>query len=360
MKYLLYFFILILVLIILIVLFYVLYPWFGWTLSKQQLNEYSKFDNFSDWKFKNIEDTPTMVQAWDEDTWPMMTRDLPKSPIKVEDIDFDSIEDNDFIWFWHSSFFLKLDWKNILIDPVFSNSISPVPIVPMSRFTNDKDIFSDIIEKLPEIDLVLITHNHYDHLDYNTIKWINKKVENFFIPMWISKDLLRWGINEDKINEFNWEDKTDYKWLEIIFNTARHYSSRNLFDRNQWLWWSWVLKSDDLNLYFSWDSWYWNHFKEIWEKYWPFDYSFIDWGQYNKRWPNIHMFPEESLKAAKDLNSKNFMLIHWWAFTLSSHAWNEPIQLVYENKEDISLVCPKIWETFSLINNDYCNETWWN
>lgn len=351
---------------IILFLYIKLNPVLGWKLTKEKIIDYTAYKNFSNWKFDNIEATQMMVSSPESDnnwTFSFLKSNAPTKKIEVTNIDFSKIKstNNNLVWFWHSSFYLKLDNKNILIDPVYSNSVSPVPLGKFSRFENSSDIFSDITAKLPNIDIVFITHNHYDHLDYDTIKSIDSKVKYFYVPLWVSKDLLRWWISQDKIKEFYWDDETNYDWLDIRFNTSRHFSGRNLSDRNTSLWWSWIIKSKDYNLYFSWDSWYWSHFKEIWNKYWPFDYAFIEWAQYDKAWPNIHMFPEQSVQASKDLNAKKMMLIHYWAFDLSNHNWNDPIIRWYDEaqKQNVFFVCPEIWEDLDLSKENKCENKWW-
>ncbi|MEN6462818.1 MAG: MBL fold metallo-hydrolase, partial [Syntrophomonas sp.] len=192
--------------------------------------------------------------------------------------------------------------------------------------------------------------DHYDHLDYQSIVKLNSKEAHFFVPLGVSAHLIRWGVPKEKITELNWWDEMEYQGLTIALTPARHFSGRGLFNSNTTLWGSWVILGKNTRLYFSGDSGYGPHFQEIGEKYGPFDITLIDGGQYDRRWPDVHNTPEQSVQANLDLKGKNMMLMHWGAFTLANHGWKEPIEraLKEAKKEAVNLIAPKIGETGTL------------
>jgi L-ascorbate metabolism protein UlaG (beta-lactamase superfamily) len=264
------------------------------------------------------------------------------------------------IWFGHSAFLLLIDGKKILIDPMFGNSPSPIELLGPKRFSKELPIE---IEKLPFIDAVIISHDHYDHLDYNSINRLKGKVGQFFTPLGVGNHLIRWGVAKDKIQELDWWESTRFKGIDLVCCPARHFSGRGLFDKSSTLWCSWVISGSKDNIYFSGDSGYDTHFKEIGEKYGPFDISLIECGQYNDNWKLIHMMPEESAQAGVDLKSKLVVPIHWGAFSLALHDWTDPIERIVKksNELGIPLATPKIGEPFEVNSTEIeiSTEYWW-
>lgn len=249
------------------------------------------------------------------------------------------------IWFGHSSLLVRLSGKNILIDPVFSSKASPVPFT-VKRFQKPPLPLSG----LPPIDVILISHDHYDHLDKKTIQFFKSESTRFVVPLGVGSHLKKWGISNEKITELDWWKKTVDKQIEFIAVPAKHFSGRGLFDRNKTLWASWIIRDENQNLYYSGDSGYGPHFKTIGETYGPFDLAFIECGQYNKNWPHVHMMPEESAKAYFDLQAKRLFPIHWGAFVLSMHTWHDPADRISIQAETrhINLVTPRLGEIFDL------------
>ncbi len=354
-------------LVIFIFLFLKFYPAFGWNLNEKQKIDFTKLPNFKNWHFVNQIPTElwSNTNSWSKNIVRNILNSTNIEPIdKIPslDIDFEKINSNtdSFTWLWHSSFIFSVDNKKILIDPVFATNISPVSFVWINRYSTTKDIYKDLVDKLPIIDAVLITHDHYDHLDYKTMLKLKDKVKHFYVPLWVWNHLEKWWIDENKITQLNWDENTLLDTIKLTLTTSRHFSWR-LFDRNSTLWWWWIIKWSKNNFYISWDWWYWPHFKDIWNKYWPFDATFIEWAQYNPRWANIHMFPEESVQANIDVWWKNMILSHWWAFTLSKHSWNEPIirALNQAKINNVNLITPKIWELVILKTDLKQLNNWW-
>jgi L-ascorbate metabolism protein UlaG (beta-lactamase superfamily) len=261
-------------------------------------------------------------------------------------------------WFGHSAFLLELDGKKILIDPMFGPSPSPIPIFAVKRYSKELPI---AIEKLPFIDAVIFSHDHYDHLDYGSIQKLKNKVGQFYTPLGVGNHLIDWGVPEENVHQLNWWDKIMFGQIELVCTPARHFSGRGITDRNTTLWASWVIKGEKENIYFSGDGGYGPHFKKIGDQYGPFDISMMECGQYNLDWQAIHMMPEETAQAAVDLKSNLIMPIHWGAFTLAFHDWTDPVERLIKKADDlnISVATPKIGEPLILGNSTFPTEKWW-
>lgn len=259
------------------------------------------------------------------------------------------------IWFGHSSFMLNMDGKIILVDPVFSVSASPFSFL-IKRFQNSPLE----LHELPEIDYILISHDHYDHLDSPTIKYFINKKTKFVTPLGVGSHLIGWGVDKNKIIEKDWWETASFDGVDFIATPAQHFSGRDGFYDNETLWASWVIKSKGHNIYFSGDSGYDKHFKDIGDKYGPFDIAFLENGQYDKRWPNVHMYPNEAIQAFKDLKAKNFFPVHWGMYQLALHSWYDPIQQIFKLTQDesIPLIAPKLGEIITLGNYNKV-EQWW-
>jgi L-ascorbate metabolism protein UlaG (beta-lactamase superfamily) len=250
---------------------------------------------------------------------------------------------------------MNIEWKNIITDPVFYKA-SPVFFWWKTfNYTNPPKV-----ENLPELDFVLISHDHYDHLDYKTITEIDSKVKKYLVPLWVSVHLEKWWVDSNKIVEHDWYSLTSSSEIDFTFTPTRHFSWRGLTNRNSTLWWSWVIKWKESSMFFSWDTWYFDEFKKIWEKYWPFDIAFIENWAYNESWSTIHMYPEQSVQVWIDLKAENIMPIHWGKFDLSLHAWYEPIErfTLEAEKKWLSYIHPKVWEVFD--NENLPKINWWN
>lgn len=259
------------------------------------------------------------------------------------------------VWFGHSTFLLNLEGKIILVDPVFSGSAAPFNFM-VKRF--QKPVLE--LSELPAIDYIVISHDHYDHLDMESIQFFKDKKTLFIAPLGVGSHMIGWGIPANRITELDWWQTHKQDGLEFTATPAQHFSGRDAIHDNTTLWASWVLKTEKHNIYFSGDSGYDTHFKEIGEKYGPFDLAFIENGQYNQKWKEVHMLPEESVQAFYDLKAKRYFPVHWGMFELAFHSWYEPIQKISEMAWDkgISLVSPKLGEVVE-VNASYKNHFWW-
>lgn len=356
------------ILIIAYFLFVNLSPEFGGKITKEAQEQYAKSENYKDGKFLNEKEINFDMKFSDMVStaikfFKSSPGTIPENSLDVEKIDSLSIANYQgkprLIWFGHSAFLLQMEQKTILIDPMFGDVPAPHPVLGTKRFSKELPIE---IEKLPQIDAVIISHDHYDHLDYGTIQKLKDKVGMFYTPLGVGAHLLEWGIEKERIVELNWWEEVEFDELTFICTPARHFSGRGFGDRLTTLWSSWVIQSQSTNLFFSGDSGYGPHFKEIGEKYGPFDFAMMECGQYNELWPDVHMFPEETAQAGLDVKAKKIMPIHWGAFKLAMHTWTDPIERVSKKAKElqIELVTPKIGEVIVIEDTTKMNSPWWN
>jgi L-ascorbate metabolism protein UlaG (beta-lactamase superfamily) len=251
------------------------------------------------------------------------------------------------IWFGHSSYLISVGGKKILADPVFSERASPVQYAGSKNYPGT-EIYK--AEDFPELDVIIISHDHYDHLDYNTILKLNGRTKFFCVPLGVGEHLEHWGVDKSKIREYDWwEGETLLPGINVTATPARHFSGRG-FSRNKTLWASFVVKVDNYTIFVGGDSGFDQSFKNIGEKFGPFDIAMLECGQYDKQWPFIHMAPEETVQAGIDLKAKVFLPVHWAKFTLALHPWKEPIRRAVKHAEllNMAITTPKIGEPMVL------------
>lgn len=258
-------------------------------------------------------------------------------------------------WLGHSSLLINIDGSIVLTDPVFERKVSPVGPIRFHRQLPLK------VEELPFVDVVIISHDHYDHLNKYSVRQLEKKTALFVVPLGVGQRLEKWGIKRSKIVELNWWDSYRVKNdLAITATPAQHFSGRGLFDKNRTLWASWAISTDHHRVFFSGDSGYFPGFKEIGEKYGPFDVAFMECGAYNQHWSNIHMFPEQTVQAFQDIKGKVLHPIHWATFNLALHAWYEPIERVTAaaTRHNITIATPVIGQVVDY-NQPISSKSWW-
>ncbi len=281
----------------------------------------------------------------------------PPSIIPTATPDFKSSIPLKITWFGHSTYLLQVDQVNILVDPIFSETPSPFQFLGGKNFKGTNFIDP---EDLPDLDIILITHDHYDHLDYLTIKKLRSKTKKFVTSLGVAEHLIYWGIQSEAITELSWNEvAVPVPGFSFTALPARHFSGRT-FKRNQSLWSSFILQTEKYKLYLGGDSGYDQHFKQIGEEHGPFDLAILECGQYNKMWPLIHMFPEQVVRASQDLNAKILFPVHWGKFKLALHDWDEPIKNVVAEaeSESVKIITPLIGETF-LLESSLPNFKWW-
>ncbi|MDT0686004.1 MBL fold metallo-hydrolase [Autumnicola psychrophila] len=261
--------------------------------------------------------------------------ELPKHTLTRKDFS-ETPSDYAAYWLGHSTVIIELDGQRILIDPVFENA-GPFPGItrrfgaaPLSR------------EELPDIDIVLITHDHYDHLEMATMQFLADKDVQFIAPLSVGTRLRGWGVPERKVTELGWNQSISFGSLNIVACPTVHYSGRSNNDRNKTLWVSYVIRGEEKNIYWSGDTGYGDHFKEIGDHYGPFDLAFVEIDAWNRGWPNTHLFPNEVIQVSQDLNTKLLFPIHLGTFDLALHPWDESIDRVVNlaSEENIKIVIP--------------------
>ncbi len=260
-------------------------------------------------------------------------------------------------WLGHSAILIEIEGYRILTDPNFSERASPFQWAGPKRF-HPVPIAPD---KLPELDAIIISHDHYDHLDYHTIQKLISKTKHFFVPLGVGDHLISWGVDKSKITELDWwqEAKLD-NTITLAATPAQHFSGRGLFSRNTTLWASWVILGKRNKIYFSGDTGMFDSFKDIGKRYGPFDYTLMHVGAYSDEWPKVHMNPEEAVQAHIDIGGKVFVPIHWGTFRLAFHDWNDPAERLFNeaNRKKLTYVIPIAGQSFH--NPDLPPvETWW-
>lgn len=340
-------------------LFLKLNPVFGGSPSKADKENYAaRAENYVDGKFTYPVEYELDGLSADNRISEKGTRPAEALPVAPPSfVENPEVEEVYITWLGHSSILIQMHGMNILIDPVFSEKASPVSFAGPGRFSE----LPVTAEELPKIDIVLLSHDHYDHLDMKTIKALDSKTERFIVPLGVENHLERWGVSADKIQNMAWWEEMELDGLTIACAPARHYSSRSLWDAGNTLYASWILKDEYHQIYESGDTGFGGHFQAIHERYGDFDLVLMDCAQYDMRWHQIHMLPEESVNASELLGAKLAMPIHWGAYVLSSHGWDDPPERFVRAAEAIELpvVSPKLGETMKLTEYEAYQERWW-
>ncbi len=338
---------------------------FGATPSVTDIERYSISPQWSGKFFKNGEHTKVdinlatlpglLYKQFRENNGRKPSHKLPVLPFDKTSFEKD---DTRFkaIWFGHSAVLIRIDQQNILIDPMFGANAAPISPFAVKRFSDDT---LSIIDDLPNIDLALISHDHYDHLDYKSILRLQAKAKKYFVALGVGRHLKKWGIAASAITEFDWWDESPFGDIRITFTPTRHFSGRGLRDRSKSLWGGWALQTKDTHIWFSGDSGYGQHFKEVGNRLAPFDFGFMECGQYNPLWHQIHMYPEESIQAAIDAGVKKVMPVHWAGFTLAQHSWTDPVErfVAEAEKRGLYYTLPRLGEEITL--HASLHEKWW-
>jgi len=315
-----------------------------------------KFVNNTETNVFSVKKLMSMVSNYISEKSP---ESVPQSDIPIQRISPSQILDanNNTMWrLGHSTILLKLRNKLWLSDPVFSDRASPSQFVGPKRF-HENPIS---IDQLPNIAGVFFSHDHYDHLDKAAVLELNKKVEHFYTPLKLGDLLIQWGIPENKITQLDWWETVSIGEVTLTCTPAQHFSGRGLFDSDKRLWASWVIETPALKLFFSGDSGYFKGFKEIGDRFGPFDVTFMETGAYNKSWDDIHMMPNQSIQAHLDLNGKWIYPIHNGTFDLSLHAWFDPFEKVtnLSKQFNVKLLTPMIGTPINLLKPNSDN-LWW-
>lgn len=281
------------------------------------------------------EETPPFVPRKASDF-----KDLPEDGLRIT-------------WLGHSTMLVEIDGQRVLIDPVWGERASPFTWVGPARFHPPPLALDD----LPPLDLVVISHDHYDHLDYPTILELAKRDVQFVVPVGVGAHLSYWGVPTDRIVELDWwqvyvpKEKAGGipEGFQVAATPARHFSGRSLFDRDQTLWAGWALIGPKHRVFYSGDTALFPGFREIGEKLGPFDATLIEAGAYNQAWADVHLGPEQAVRAHQLVRGKVMIPVHWGTFNLSIHGWTEPMErvLVAAQAAGVTVVTPRPGESVS-------------
>jgi L-ascorbate metabolism protein UlaG (beta-lactamase superfamily) len=284
----------------------------------------------------------------------------PATPLPSVKPDYKAFErmDQALIWYGHSSYLLRYASKTWLVDPVFSGSASPIPGT-IQQFEGT-DIVK--VDELPNIDYLILTHDHYDHLDYSTIKHLIPKVGHIICPLGVDAHLVSWGATTRQLTVLDWYQQIDLQTVKLTATPARHFSGRTT-KRNQSLWASYVLerKADNTRIFLGGDSGFGPHFEAIAQRFAPFNLAIMECGQYDANWIQIHAWPEDSAKAATILQTKVALPVHWGKFALGLHPWKEPITRFLDEaaRLELTVATPLLGQAFDWEANALPNERWW-
>jgi len=337
--------------------------------SGDDLKKIEALPNYKNGEFQNLEriQAPVNTTARRVPRWlgmtkylfgkPKITRPSKPMPVVITDLINTSYQKPTVTWFGHSSILVKTTTANILIDPSFSGFAGPLSgLVKAFKGSNVYDG-----RDMPVIDALVISHDHYDHLDYQTIRQLRKKVKRVIVPMGVGSHFRKWGYDPKIITELNWNDSTTLTDKVTITATPAHHRSNRTFESRKTLWASYVIKADGYKIYFSGDTGYSKHFKIIGDQYGPFDLAMIECGQYNKRWSQSHLFPTQTVQATIDLKAAMTIPIHWGKFAESDHPWNEPVKLLVASADSlhVPVSIPYIGQPYS-IGDPAINYNWWD
>jgi len=344
---------------------YLQHPYFGKAPSGERLARMQRSPHYKDGAFVNLSYTPTLSEGYSMtgvlynflfnrivDAQP--AADLPSVRTDLMKLPTDS---NVLVWFGHSSYYLQADGLKFLVDPVFSGSVSPVP----GSATAFKGTNNYTVRDIPQLDYLLITHDHFDHLDYETVKALKDKVGKVICGLGVGAHLEYWGYPAEQIIERDWNETIPLeKGAQLYTVPARHFSGRT-FRRNNTLWLSFVLETPKRKIFIGGDSGYDSHFAAIGRQFGPIDLAIIENGQYNIAWQAIHCLPEETVKAAQDLQARRLLPVHNSKFALSLHTWQEPLEELcrYRTGHDLDLITPMIGEPVHLDDSTQVFQQWW-
>ncbi|SDI82320.1 MBL fold metallo-hydrolase [Chryseobacterium jejuense] len=339
---------------------------FGAVPKGKRLDRIRQSKLYRNKQFQNISHTPSLAEGYK--MW-KVTYDFflgKKHPLlkplkKIPSIhtDLKSLDKNTdvFIWLGHSSYYLQTDGVSFLIDPVLSLYGSPFKY--FNKAFKGSDIFKP--EDIPNLDYLVITHDHFDHLDYPTVKSIKSRTGMAIVPLGVGAHLERWGYTEKQLIEEEWGTEVELKNnIKLTFTPARHFSGRRL-KQNDTLWTSYVLETPTKKIFLGGDSGYDSHFKMIGEKYGPFDYAILENGQYGEAWRYIHTLPEDTIQAAIDIDARHIIPVHAAKFALALHPWNEPLQKITSlgKEKRLDILTPKIGEVLDLNFDNQMFTAWW-
>jgi L-ascorbate metabolism protein UlaG (beta-lactamase superfamily) len=336
---------------------------FGKRPQGERLEKIKKSPNYKNGAFQNQSPTPALTEGssylaviktvfFEKKVRVTPQDEIPAIKTDLLNLDPDAAV---LVWFGHSSYFLQVDGKRILVDPVFSGAASPFSFT--TKAFKGADRYTP--EDFPAIDYLFITHDHWDHLDHATLVKLKPKIKKVICSLGTGEHLEHWGYAPEKLIEKDWNETIDLgNGFRAHTVATRHFSGRG-FKRNQALWTSYVLQTPTMKLFLGGDSGYDQHFAEIGKEFGPFDLVMLENGQYNKHWKYIHMTPEEVLQAAEDLQAKRVFPVHSSKFALSNHPWDDPLARITSLPAQIPVITPMIGESVQLRDAAQRFSAWW-
>ena len=338
---------------------------FGKHPEGERLSRIQASPNYRDGEFQNTVPTATLIEG--QSSLKIIWKGLfaekgrlhPQGPLPTVRLDLAALDrtKDTVIWLGHSSYFIQLAGKRILVDPIFSDHGAPFSF--FNKTFPGTDIYT--AADMPEIDMLIISHDHWDHLDYPTALALLPKVNIVVAPLGVGAHFERWGYPHEKLREADWNTALSFdNGLTVHVVPARHYSGRS-FARNKTLWAGFVLVTPERRIFPSGDTGYGPHLAEIARSFGGFDLVALDGGQYDPRWPLIHMTPEEAVRAAHDLKAESLLLAHVGRFSISTHSWDEPFVRVAQAStgKPFRLLTPKIGEPVWFDGTEQTFTPWW-
>jgi L-ascorbate metabolism protein UlaG (beta-lactamase superfamily) len=324
----------------------------------------ARMEQSPEWQMGHFENPEPLWNDW----WGALTGAFhasahasPTPPLQIEPIDprrFDRPPRSGLrvTWFGHAATLIEIDGRRVLTDPVWSERASPIPWVGPSRWYPPPIALAD----LPELDAVIISHDHYDHLDYRTIRALRARDTTFVVPLGIGAHLAYWGVPEAHIVELDWWQHTTVRGLEIVSTPARHASGRMLIDNDATLWSSYALLGPNHRVFFSGDTGLFAALQQIGERFGPFDLTLIEVGQYHRSWPDWHIGPEQAVIAHGLLRGRTLLPMHWGLFTLAYHGWTEPVErvLAAAHPHAVNVLLPRPGQSIEP-DGPHATSRWW-
>jgi len=340
------------------------WPSFGGKAEGERLARLQANPLFREGRFDN---QPPQLPRASGDNWMMLQRQFGGSEVRVppkplpmllpQAAALSAAPGLRAFWVGHATVYIEIDGLRLLVDPIFSEYASPFDAGP-KRFHPPPITLAD----LPKIDAVLITHDHYDHLDMRTVVPLAAQGTRFFVPLGIGAHLQRWGVPAAQISELAWWDEQVVGGVRFVCTPSRHYSGRGLSDGNATLWSSWAVLGAKHRFYVSGDTGYAGHFAKIGGRLGPFDLAFIKIGAYGPgvSWADIHMSAEDAVRAHQDVRGKRLFPVHWGTFNLAFHDWDEPIRRAgaAARAAQVDLLTPRLGEMVDA-DQPFSSTAWW-